>query len=272
MKYSTSILPIKFCLAVAVAIALSCGNSDTAKHDAKMEAPKTDVTKRLPQKKKETAASRKAGQGATALTKAQIVEYQTLLQDGRRKVRARQYDAGIALYQKGLAVKPGNSTMLVELGYAAFLNGDLDRAETVTKQGLARIGNVKMKGAALYNLGRIAEQQGDKEKAAALYRESLSVRPNRIVKKRLASMGNDAENDGATVDFPELGPLKGPLSSLRKVCNRLVKEKLVDFYDDELTGCALDAADTVEISEGPLKRAILLPLRIGNGDGFRFLE
>ncbi|MBN2715432.1 MAG: tetratricopeptide repeat protein [Deltaproteobacteria bacterium] len=292
---------------VGLILLLSCGridkskpasessNTDTVKTDPKPLAQNMGVRQKpLPKKKSETVSTLEAG--AINITKAQILSYQNLLRSGRRQVQSKKYDAGIAFYEKGLAIRPGDPTMLIELGYAAFLEGDLERATTATELGLLGAGNNTVKGAALYNLGRIAEQQGDKDMAAQKYRESLAVRPNNAVEKRLVSLTAVAETDTAPVYVvPEFRPFKGPLASLAGVCDALLGDISENYRVDRIgcegnnpgivrdncanrkgcegnnadivrdnranrKGCAVNNADIVEINEGSLRRGILLPI------------
>lgn len=195
-----------------------------------------------------------------AASPAQVARCRSLLADGRKKVRAKEYAAGIALYEKALALRPGDPRLLVELGWAAFLAGDLERAETATRQGLAGTRDAKAAGAALYNLGRVAEQRGDEAEAARVYKESLAVRPNAVVEKRLAALGADAAvaADGAGSDS-ELGPLAGPLPSLKATCDALAARARAEI-EGTPAGCDAAAAKILEIGEGPLRRALLVPV------------
>jgi tetratricopeptide (TPR) repeat protein len=193
-----------------------------------------------------------------AVPQEQIASYRSLLRDGRTRVRDKEYAAGIASYERALALRPGDPRLLVELGWAAFLDGDLERAAQATRQGLLGTREDKAKGAALYNLGRIAEKRGQKAEAADLYRESLAVRPNAIVEKRLNGLGVETAAAAASPEAPsELGPLEGPFPSLEAVCAALVP----DFAGEGgRVGCAKDDVQQLEIGQGPLVRALLLPM------------
>ena len=210
----------------------------------------------------------KAGLRPAAPSVEEIASYRSLLRDGRRKVQAKEYGAGISLYEKALAIRPGDPRLLVELGWAAFLKGDLDRAAQATQQGLIGASDPKAEGSALYNLGRIAEQRGDKAEAARRYRASLAVRPNAIVDKRLNGLGVEATAALADEEASsELGPLAGPLPSLQEICEALVAENVEEAGGE--VGCEKAAAQILEIGDLPLKRALLLPVwRSCFGGGF----
>jgi tetratricopeptide (TPR) repeat protein len=199
------------------------------------------------------------------MSRESVASYRALLRDGRLKVQAAEYGAGIALFERALALRPGDPRLLVDLGWAAFLKGDLELAARATQQGLAGVRGEKAEGSALYNLGRIAEQRGDKDGAARWYRESLAVRPNAVVEKRLGALGVAAADvKEATAKSPELGPLEGPLASLAAVCDALVAR---NADGSGVVGCEQKGAQTLEIGDGPLKRALLLPVWRNYFDG-----
>lgn len=67
--------------------------------------------------------------------------------------------------------------------------GHWSAAEAACARGLELASEGGVRGALLYNLGRVAEERGAHERAAALYVESLAARPdNRIVERRLRGL------------------------------------------------------------------------------------
>lgn len=140
------------------------------------------------------AASREEFEAAKA-------NYKTHLDAGRKAVKSKDYATGIDELRKAKAISPTNSKVLGELGWAHFLNGDHDDAERELKLALAHVEQDATKGAVLYNLGRVAEQKGNEKMAADLYRQSVAVRPNDIVQKRLDGLGLGGEVLHAGCDF-----------------------------------------------------------------------
>jgi tetratricopeptide (TPR) repeat protein len=243
---------MRVALAGALLLCVGCGEKEPAPAPAPTAAVQPVVGSPAAAK---PATATPAGK-RTMLNGAQVGSYRSLLRDGRRQVQAKEYAAGIALYEKALALRPGDPRLLVELGWAAFLAGDLERASVATVRALAGLRDQSAKGAALYNLGRIAEQRGKKEDAAAFYRESLAARPNAVVEKRLAGIGGEAV--AAAIEPPtELGPLAGPFATLDAVCAAEIPDLA---GEGGKVGCAQDAAVELAIAEGPLKRALLLPV------------
>jgi tetratricopeptide (TPR) repeat protein len=111
-----------------------------------------------------------------------------------------------------------NARKLVEDGWRAYKKHDLDRAEQLTRQALVGVGDYDVKGAALYNLGRVLEDRNDKAGAIAAYRESLGVRRNATVRTRLATLDAAA---AASFDAFIPRPLQGPFANLEGYCEKV---------------------------------------------------
>jgi tetratricopeptide (TPR) repeat protein len=111
-----------------------------------------------------------------------------------------------------------NARKLVEDGWRAYKKHDLDRAEQLTRQALLSVSDPAVKGAALYNLGRVLEDRNDKAGAIAAYRESLGVRRNATVRARLATLEAAA---AASFDAFTPRPLQGPFADWQAYCDTL---------------------------------------------------
>jgi tetratricopeptide (TPR) repeat protein len=119
----------------------------------------------------------------------------------------------IAAFEEALASRPGDGRAQLELGWAAFRAGDLDRAEEATRRALEASTDRQIEAPSRYNLGRILEQRGDRAAAAAEYRRSLALRANSAVRARLEAIT-------ARVAGNPLEPrrLEGPFESLAAFC------------------------------------------------------
>jgi hypothetical protein len=131
--------------------------------------------------------------------------YDAALSRGRELVKTKQYKGAIAAFQAALVATPGDARAQSELGWAAFRAGDLDLAQDATRKSIDAASDPKVKAASLYNLGRILEARGDAKAAGDAYRESLQLRPNRVVDSRLAALGA-----GGTAETLDPRPLQGP--------------------------------------------------------------
>jgi hypothetical protein len=78
---------------------------------------------------------------------------------------------------------------LAELGWALYLSGELAKARAGDPPSdHRRDAGSHRAGRALYNLGRIHEDRGEKDEAALAYQRSLTLRPNDTVSARLTAL------------------------------------------------------------------------------------
>lgn len=134
--------------------------------------------------------------------------FRALLDEGRKLVKDGKPREGMDKIEAALARVPGHPSALGELGWAAYRAGPehWNRALQATRQALAVSKKDTQKGALWYNLGRIAEDQGNLELALDAYRESLAHRPgNATVQKQLEALvarlgGKDGDDGVAKLD------------------------------------------------------------------------
>lgn len=115
-------------------------------------------------------------------------QYREHLREGRKLVQGKKYKEGLEVFEKALAIDPNNARILSEIGWAAYLAGDYERSIQANNDSVRFAKEDKLKGASLYNLGRVAEAQKDTSKAATYYERSLIFRENKTVRERLASV------------------------------------------------------------------------------------
>jgi len=111
---------------------------------------------------------------------------------------------------------PDDARVLSEVGWAAFQANDLARAETANARALANANAPLVRAPILYNAGRVAEARGKPDAARKAYRESLALRDNAEVRKRLAGLKVEAgadEDDAVT----RLG-CRGSFSDIAALC------------------------------------------------------
>jgi tetratricopeptide (TPR) repeat protein len=174
------------------------------------------------------------------------------LNAGRELVKAKKYAEGIAELERALAIDPNDSRALSELGWAAFLSDDLPRAEAANEASVKYAANDRIKGASLYNLGRVSEKRGDTALARGYYEQSLAARPNKIVQKRLDALL--AANAPAAATPPGLcgfDPMPG-LETAGAVLKALHKN------DEDFYGSEPGVYQEVEIDHPKLTRAALV--------------
>lgn len=132
--------------------------------------------------------------------------YTAQLAAGHAAQHAQKWDDAVAAFTKALAAVPDDPTALTELGWTQYLRGDLAAALAATQKAVRSDGAPEVRGAALYNLGLIAEKQGDKARAIAAYTESLKVRPHSVVRAALAKL--DAKAAAASDPFAAVAMVK----------------------------------------------------------------
>ncbi len=135
------------------------------------------------------------------------------LERGRMLARQGDYRRALEAFSLALVLRRDDPVVLGELGWTAFLAGDVGLARRATREGLRHQTDASARGALLYNLGRIAESRGRDDEAIAAYRRSLDVRPGSApVENRLAQV--EAARATPTCTAP-LCPLTPPVDAMR---------------------------------------------------------
>jgi tetratricopeptide (TPR) repeat protein len=141
--------------------------------------------------------------------------YAAALATGRKLAKKNDLQGAIVSFKAALAAIPDDGRALSELGMAAFHLKDLAQAEKWTRRAIAMSTDPALQGASLYNLGRLEEERADKPAAIAAYKRSIEVRPNRVVRERLATL--DAAAAGALDPFAPHA-MQGPFKSVAAFC------------------------------------------------------
>jgi tetratricopeptide (TPR) repeat protein len=162
-------------------------------------------------KKVERGASPQLNAVEQAAHKLMAVE----LRRGRQLAeRGRHADAVTAMQSAQRAV-PNEPRVLSELCWELRVTGALPEAERICRSAVQLAKEPLLRGASLYNLGRVLEQKGDKSGAIASYRESLLRRQNSVVRERLLALDPKADSG---IFRPE--PLDGPFASIVNWCKQ----------------------------------------------------
>ena len=118
----------------------------------------------------------------------EYARYRRHLHLGRAHAKGRRYGEAMREFDRALDVLPASARALSELGWAAFQAGDHERARSANQSALRLARNDALRAACLYNLGRLAEAQGDRDEALRQYRASLALRANDTVEARLGKL------------------------------------------------------------------------------------
>jgi tetratricopeptide (TPR) repeat protein len=136
------------------------------------------------------------------ISRARRQAYLKHLVRGRAAARSKRWADAVEAFEAALVVRPLDALALGELGWAAFQSGDFKKARVANSKAVLTAMRPEVKAAALYNLGRTAEAQGDKADAVEFYARSLRLRPNAAVVQRLAGLGMPASPDSAAGIVP----------------------------------------------------------------------
>lgn len=168
----------------------------------------------------------------TKISKATRAEYKKRLQAGRTLAKATKWPEALVELEAALAAIPGDDRALAELSYAYMASGDHDKARKAGRAAVLAATEPKIKAAALYNLGRV-EESAAPTKAAALYKESLALRPNKTVEKRLADLATKVPST------PEPSACATPMPEAA-LCDCLRKGVVDNFEPGADIACTLE--------------------------------
>ena len=172
-----------------------------------------------------------AADAGLGFTRADRAAFLKPLDAGRRKSRAKDYAGALVEFDRALAVAPSDPRVLAEVGWAAFNANELPRAENANRRALALTKDPGLRAQILYNAGRTAEAKKDADAARKAYAESLSLRDNAEVKKRLAGVGGAPESSL---------PCASGAPSAEELCTCLLKSNAVFMPEGERPVCAVD--------------------------------
>lgn len=144
------------------------------------------------------------------------------LDEGRKLSRAKDWSKALEAFDRALVVMPDDARVLSEVGWAAFQANRLDRAEEANARALANAKEPLVRAPILYNMGRVAEARGKPDAARKAYKESLALRTNAEVKRRLDALVVDAST--ASSDEPGLG-CRESFPDVTAMCRCLGKDK-----------------------------------------------
>lgn len=175
-------------------------------------------------------------------------EYAARLRKGRAHAKAKRWGEAVSEFEAALAAVPMDERALSELGWAAFQAGDHEKAEKANADSVRVSSRPELKAASLYNLGRVAEARGDADRAAALYADSLVLRPNKTVVKRLVALGKPAPKSDPAAQGGEV-PCTAPVAGPDLVCGCLKKmESYEQDFPIECTIGSVGQADDLRIA------------------------
>ncbi|MFO0741547.1 MAG: tetratricopeptide repeat protein [Labilithrix sp.] len=149
------------------------------------------------------------------------------LGEGRKLSRAKDWSKALEAFDRALAVMADDPRILSEVGWAAFQANRLDRAEQANARALANTKEPLVRAPILYNVGRVAEARNRPDAARKAYRESLALRTNKEVKRRLDALGTA---DTSTEPVPDGLGCKQGFPDVAALCRCLKEEGKDDLF------------------------------------------
>lgn len=114
----------------------------------------------------------------------------TLMNDGRKLTKDRKYSEAIARFDKALGLDDKLARAWSGRGFAKLGADDVAGAKADFEKALTLEDDKKFQAAVHFNLGEVAEKQGDKEAAKTHYETALKLAPSDAAKKKLDALSS----------------------------------------------------------------------------------
>ncbi|MFO0636400.1 MAG: tetratricopeptide repeat protein [Nannocystaceae bacterium] len=116
---------------------------------------------------------------------------QSAVKQGRDATRSGDYPGAIAAFDAAIAADDSLATAWSGRGFARLQQGQLDLAKSDFERALALDDTPNSAAAVRFNLGTVAERQGDTKAAKAAYEASLALRDVAAVREALARVAGE---------------------------------------------------------------------------------
>ncbi len=125
-----------------------------------------------------TAITSPTAEAQTLIARSQSTpEVKRLLEEGRRLVNARDYDAALAVYQRAAALEPKNPTIHSGIGFLQAQSGNFRGALTSYRRAIALNGN---NSDYYYAVAYIHGNLGDFKASKEAYRKAIQLNRNNV--------------------------------------------------------------------------------------------
>jgi hypothetical protein len=116
---------------------------------------------------------------------------------GRTLTQSKQWARAAEAFRAAAAADPDLVAAYAELGWALYQAGDLKGSRAASDAALSRPLEPRVRAQVLYNLGRVQEDDGERDLAKKSYEESIELRKNDEVKRRLEALGDPSKSAAA---------------------------------------------------------------------------
>jgi tetratricopeptide (TPR) repeat protein len=123
-----------------------------------------------------------------------------LHKSGLVSFKAHEYQRAIEQWARAIEVAPSLEAVYPDLAYAYLKKGNLKGCIEVGRWCSERLSDASFLGACLYNAGICHKEHGDISKARSAWKQSLAVRENRAVRRKLAELGSAQVDPGQGSD------------------------------------------------------------------------
>lgn len=265
--------------AVIAGLLVACGGDEQARPAPAAErgepAPSAPESERgaPPGPPAEVAVTSVAATEVPADLQRREARARAALRRGRAAARRGDREGAIEQLRASIAELPLESAQC-ELGWALHQSGENEAAEAPLRAAVERFGRRARVGAreqrtyaaCLYNLGRVLESREQTAQALAAYRRSLELRPNRVVRERLAALaGADAPAVRAECRPRACESFGGELASVgEQLLARAMREASVDPAHPR-EGSTRVAMERRRLSDQPELFAAVLEVEVPDG-------
>ncbi|MBO6939068.1 MAG: hypothetical protein JJ863_29130 [Deltaproteobacteria bacterium] len=186
------------CVALLLAACDSCGTQESSPD---LGGRSTSTPTLTPEVQASTPAGRAAAHMRALPEEREAASRRaTLLADGRRHGRAGGHAQALRSFEDALGDGGPDATLHCEAGYQAIQLGQWALARRHLDAGLSVAVQPRRRAACLYDLALVDEAEQDIDAAIASLRESLSLRPNGTVRRKLDALEAAAEVAESSAD------------------------------------------------------------------------
>lgn len=111
-----------------------------------------------------------------------------LIDAGRKATRDKDYTAAVTAFDQAIAADSRAARAWSGRGYARLLAGQLDAAKDDLERALTLDTAADFQAAVWFNLGLVAEKQGDREAARAAYGKANTLKPSKAARGKLDAL------------------------------------------------------------------------------------
>jgi tetratricopeptide (TPR) repeat protein len=201
---------------------------------------------------------------AAELSSEKRKAFSALVRQGREHSQAKRWADSVASFDKALALAPMDGSALCDLGYVAYHAGDYAKAEAANHRALSFVHEPDIRARVLFNQGMVFEAKQNKAEAARYYQDSLALRPNATVEKRLKALSTTPPSTASASFSPTIDlPCQEGFPNTKAMCACLIRAAEKDrpqIVQDDPIECEPEKPKS---AKGDLFTVIVGPKQLG---------